>query len=168
MSQTTPTIRRTQKQRNRLGRTRVLTDTPELNAIEQDRVKQLEKIEKTRRRLQPALESTKTSKRRKLTNTPEKNASEQDQPNKQEKVAKTRRRLQPVGNTMAVKRKTAENENDAAKINFKKRTSARNNDKENDLSASPKQIERPSNVVPVKTRTGRVVKPANKKDMLTR
>lgn len=49
VSQTTPQVRRSQKQKNRLGRTRILTDT---RLILEDRQRQLEKIVKVGKRLQ--------------------------------------------------------------------------------------------------------------------
>ncbi|XP_045036776.1 uncharacterized protein LOC116930182 [Daphnia magna] len=56
VSQTTPKARRSQKQVSRLGRTRILTNTPEINVIAEHHQRQSEKIEKSRRRLQPASE----------------------------------------------------------------------------------------------------------------
>lgn len=53
VSQITLKVPRIQKQHNRIGRTRLLTDTPETNAIAFDRQRPLEKLNKVRRRLQP-------------------------------------------------------------------------------------------------------------------
>ena len=64
VSQTTRKIRRTQQQVNRLGRTRILTDTPEINGIEQARQKQLDKMAKTKRRLHPTTDNKKPEKRK--------------------------------------------------------------------------------------------------------
>lgn len=62
VSQTTPKSRRSKKQLSRLGRTRILTDTPETNIIAEHHKRQTEKIEKSRRRLQPAIEKIKNQK----------------------------------------------------------------------------------------------------------
>jgi len=62
VSQTTPKARRGQKQLSRFGRTRILTHTPETNIITENHKKQMEKIEKSRRRLQPATEKIKNNK----------------------------------------------------------------------------------------------------------
>lgn len=66
--QSTPKVRRTEKQVNRLGRTRIPTDTPEMEMIESQHLKQKEKLEKTRRRLQP-IENTKRTAKRKVLKT---------------------------------------------------------------------------------------------------
>lgn len=62
VSQTTPKTRRSKKQLSRLGRTRILTDTPETNIIAEHHKIQTEKIEKTRRRLQPATDNIRNQK----------------------------------------------------------------------------------------------------------
>lgn len=54
LSQTTPKVCRSQKQQNRIGRTRMLTDTAETNAIALDHQRQLKKLKKVSRRLQPS------------------------------------------------------------------------------------------------------------------
>ncbi len=59
VSQTTPQVRRSQKQKNRLGRTRILTST---RLTLEDRQRQLEKIVKVRKRLQTTSQPKKTSK----------------------------------------------------------------------------------------------------------
>lgn len=64
VSQTTPKTHRRKKQLRRLGRTRILTNTPETNIIAEHHKRQTEKIGKSRRRLQPATEKIINQKRK--------------------------------------------------------------------------------------------------------
>ncbi|KAI9557284.1 hypothetical protein GHT06_017109 [Daphnia sinensis] len=62
VSKTTPKSRRSKNQLSKLGRTRILTDTPETNIIAEHHKRQKEKIVKSRRRLQSATEKIKNRK----------------------------------------------------------------------------------------------------------
>lgn len=129
VSQTTPQVRRSQKQKNTLGRTRILTDTPETRLILEDHQRQLEKIVKVRKRLQTTSQPKKTSK------TAAKNKKD-------------------AGNSDSDSWFVAPSSRCTSKNNAKKKKEETEKESE-DIESEDEKTE---NAVVIKTRTGRIVK----------